>query len=182
MVCPACGKDIVHVRGYIPGQGIENGVLLNGVVFPKGINRSPLSAEVPEEFADDYRQAALILNDSPMASAAVSRRLLQHLLVKLGKATKKDLAHQIDELLPTFPGDIRPLVDAIRNLGNIAAHPMTSQSTGEIVAVEPHEAELLIDTVEQLFDFYFVRPAEMQKKIDAINAKLKDAGKPPMKS
>jgi hypothetical protein len=35
--------------------------------------------------------------------------------------------------------------------------------------------------LEDLFDFYFVRPAQRQKKRDALNQKLGEAGKPPMK-
>jgi len=34
---------------------------------------------------------------------------------------------------------------------------------------------------EKYFDFYFVQPEVMRKKRDALNQKLKDAGKPPMK-
>jgi len=35
--------------------------------------------------------------------------------------------------------------------------------------------------LESLFDFYFVQPAALRKKQDALNAKLKEAGKPEMK-
>jgi hypothetical protein len=33
-----------------------------------------------------------------------------------------------------------------------------------------------------LFDFYYVQPARIQAKQVALNAKLKEAGKPPLKS
>ena len=36
-------------------------------------------------------------------------------------------------------------------------------------------------TLEGLFDFYFVQPAKLKKKRDALNEKLKKAGKPPLK-
>jgi hypothetical protein len=35
--------------------------------------------------------------------------------------------------------------------------------------------------LEELFDFYFVLPTVIQKKKDALNQKLKEAGKPPIK-
>jgi len=35
--------------------------------------------------------------------------------------------------------------------------------------------------LELVFDFYFVQPAEAQRNRDAINAKLAEAGKPPLK-
>jgi hypothetical protein len=43
------------------------------------------------------------------------------------------------------------------------------------------EAEWLLDVLEGLFDFYFVQPALLKAKRDALNKKLKDAGKPAMK-
>jgi hypothetical protein len=72
-------------------------------------------------------------------------------------------------------------IDAVRNIGNFAAHPIKSTNTGEIVDVEPGEAEWLLDLLEGLFDFYFILPAELQRKKEALNKKLADVGKPPMK-
>jgi len=58
---------------------------------------------------------------------------------------------------------------------------MKSQGTGQIVPVEPAEAEWNLDVLEALFDFYYVQPAVVAKKRAALDAKLKDAGKKPMK-
>ena len=38
-----------------------------------------------------------------------------------------------------------------------------------------------LDTLEGLFDFYFVQPATLKKKRHALNANLANAKKPPMK-
>jgi hypothetical protein len=35
--------------------------------------------------------------------------------------------------------------------------------------------------LETLFDFFFVQPELLKAKRDALNKKLKDAGKPPLK-
>ena len=56
-----------------------------------------------------------------------------------------------------------------------------STSTGEIVEVEFGEAEWILDVLETLFDFYFVQPAILKIKKDALNKKLSDSGKPLMK-
>jgi hypothetical protein len=58
---------------------------------------------------------------------------------------------------------------------------MKSTASGEVVPVEPGEAEWNLDVLEALFDFYFVQPAWVKKKRDALNLKLQQAGKPPMK-
>lgn len=73
-------------------------------------------------------------------------------------------------------------IDAIRNIGNFAAHPMKSQTTGEIVEVEPGEAEWNLDVLESLFDFFFDQPAILKAKKDALNTKLAGVGKPPLKN
>lgn len=72
-------------------------------------------------------------------------------------------------------------LDAVRNIGNFAAHPTKSKSTGEIIDVEPGEAEWNLDVLESLFDYFFVQPALIKKKREELNRKLGDAGKPEMK-
>jgi hypothetical protein len=68
-----------------------------------------------------------------------------------------------------------------KNIGNFAAHPVKSKSTSEIVDVEVEEAEWNLDVLELLFDFYYVQPARIAQKREALNAKLGEAGKPHMK-
>ena len=48
--------------------------------------------------------------------------------------------------------------------------------------VEDNEAEWLLDVLEGLFDFYFVQPQRSKAKRDALDKKLKDTGKPQLKS
>src|SRR5712664_676581 len=80
-VCPACGRFVLSLREqhgrYAPGSYRHDREIL---CYPKGVSRAPLGPEVPVEFADDYREACLTLPDSAKASAALSRRCLQHLL------------------------------------------------------------------------------------------------------
>ena len=80
-----------------------------------------------------------------------------------------------------LPPYLAEAVDAVRVIGNFAAHPIKSKSSGEIVDVEDGEAEWLLDTLEALFQFYFVQPAVLQKRKEAMNQKLVEAGKPPLK-
>ena len=98
---------------------------------------------------------------------------MQHLLRDEGKnKERRDLFDQIGEVIPTLPSHLADAIDAVRNIGNFAAHPMKSTNTGEIVDVEPGEAEWNLEVLEGLFDFYFVQPALLQKKKAALNAKL----------
>jgi len=182
--CPACNKIIIQL-------GKQRTVLLHSgealidwvLVRPKGISRSPLPPEVPPEFADDYKEACLVIVDSPKASAALSRRCLQNLLREKAKTKEKDLADQIQEVIGSkqLPSHLSEGLDAVRNIGNFAAHTTKSERTGEIIEVEPGEAEWNLDILEGLFDFYFVQPEILRKKKEKLNEKLKEVGKPPMK-
>ena len=140
-------------------------------------------AEVPPEFAGDYLEACLVIADSPKASAALSRRCLQHILREKARVKHpNDLAEAIQEVIddPAVPSDVSATLDMVRNIGNFSVHPNKSLNTGEIVDVEPMEAEWCLDTIEILFDFYFVRPADIEKRRQAVNEKLAEMGKPQM--
>ncbi|MGH9725753.1 MAG: DUF4145 domain-containing protein [Candidatus Acidiferrales bacterium] len=129
----------------------------------------------------DYHEAALVRPLSGKASAALSRRCLQSLLREVAGTKSKDLSDQIEDVLDTLPAFLREQIDAVRIIGNFAAHPQKSKTTGEIIDVEPGEAEWNLDVLDMLFDFYFERPRIAREKRDALDKKSKEAGKPPMK-
>jgi hypothetical protein len=135
---------------------------------------------VPPNHANVYVAAVEILNTSPEATAALSRRLLQTILRDEGTVAPQDLAKAIDEIISrgNVPTYVTESLDAVRSIGNFGAHPIKSKSTGEIVPVEPNEAEWNLDALLDLFDYYFVAPAAHHKRKDALNKKLADAGRP----
>ena len=186
--CPACKKAIVQLIGIelIVANGKRHKTdveLSRRFIVPSSSMRPNPPSEVPADLAKYYIQASHVLADSPMASAALSRRCLQHLIRDTIKIADKDLAPAIDKLLAlkVLPSHLAEAVDVIRNIGNFAAHPMKSTSSGEILEVETGEAEWNLDVLDGLFDFYFVQPAILEAKKDALNSKLKSAGKPPIK-
>jgi len=141
-----------------------------------------LDNSIPEIYRNDFKAACAELAVSPKASAAISRRLLQHILREEYK--KRSLDKKIEEFihLGHIPSHISEAVDAVRNLGNFAAHPLKDSSTGEIVDVEPGEAEWLLEVMKALFDFTFVQPQKIQERRNKLNQKLAAMGKPPLKS
>jgi uncharacterized protein DUF4145 len=98
-----------------------------------------------------------------------------------GGVKPSELSREIDEALPTLPTPTAQALDAIRAIGNFAAHPTKATRTGEVIDVEEGEAEWSLDVLDFLFDYYFVAPAVFKVKRDAVNAKLEAAGKPPLK-
>jgi hypothetical protein len=162
-----------------------DGVRRRVQVWPKGSNRPPCPPEVSassKNIAEDYTEACVVLPDSAKASAALSRRCLQHILREVAKVKHGNLADEISEAVAkgNLPSHISESLDAVRVIGNFAAHPEKSQKTGEILPVEPGEAEWNLDVLEGVFDFYFVQPEVMRKKKAALNAKLAEAGKRPL--
>jgi hypothetical protein len=55
---------------------------------------------------------------------------------------------------------------------------VTDQTTLQVIAVEPGEAEWCLEILEEMFDHYYVRPAVAAARKAALNAKLVAAGKP----
>jgi hypothetical protein len=105
------------------------------------------------------------------------------LLVERRVSKSDNLSNAIDDALSSHPPThIAENLDAIRNIGNFAAHPQKSKNSGEILPVEPHEAEWNLDVLEMLFDFYYVQPAKSAARREALNQKLEEAGKKPMKT
>jgi hypothetical protein len=164
-------------------DGIASPPRYRALVYPKAALRPPCPREVPTTLAEDYNEACLVLSDSPKASAALSRRCLQNMLREAAKVKPGNLADEIQEVIDSrnLPSSLVESIDAIQNIGNFAAHPMKSKKSGEILPVEPGEADWNLNVLESLFDFYFVQPELIRKKREALNKKLKDAGKPPMK-
>lgn len=182
---PTCGRKIIDVAygTQNPTHTLLSTIFWRQTVIPFVSTRPPVPVEVDERFAVDYKEACLILTLSPKASAALSRRCLQNILREKAEIKKGDLANEIQQVInnKSLPSHLSESIDAIRNIGNFAAHPVKSTSSGEIVEVEVGEAEWLLDVLESLFDFYFVQPAILKSKRDALNKKLVEIGKPPMK-
>lgn len=180
--CPNCLKPIVSLqqqRLSTPGMVVNEGSPVT--IWPLSMGRPAAPNDVPDHMRSDYDEASIVLPFSAKASAALSRRCLQSVLAEAGQTQSKDLDKQIVEVLSKLPSFIAKNLDAVRNIGNFAAHPQKSINTGAILDVEPGEAEWNLDVLDALFDFYYVRPKQEEMKRAALDAKLKEAGKGPLK-
>lgn len=172
--CPNCKKPIVIAE-------IESeGTTVHRLVHPFNVFRT-VPPEVPKQIAEDFKEAVAVLPISEKASAALSRRCLQNLLTDRGYKKKRDLNDQIDDALKDLPTRIAENLDAIRQIGNFAAHPMKHKVTGLIVDVKTEEASWTLDVLEGLFEYYYVQPKREEKKRKKLEEKLKNLGKPPLK-
>ena len=171
-VCPACTRlmfamTIYTARYNHPASLHPADYDIHRIqIWPRSSGRPPVPPEVPDEYKADYLEACLILNDSPRASAALSRGCLQLLLREKLGAEGKDLYNQIGWVLDNsnLPSSIAELLDVPRVVGNKAAHPKLDNA-GEIVPVEPWEAEWCLEVIEALYDHLFVMPAKNQARL-----------------
>lgn len=183
MLCPACENIIVKLENeiYMRGGGIIVPSRQEILVHPRVSNYSPAPSEVPKGIAQDYNEACLVLNDSPRASAALSRRCLQSLLSNVLTTDKTNIIDLIDIAIKELPKYLADDIDAVRNIGNFAAHPNKNLETDEILDVEPNEAEWNLEVLQGLFDFYYVQKKRSEERRAKLNEKLEVSGKPPMK-
>jgi len=179
--CPSCEKEILKEK-FFKSDGRQWRLKNETQLRPRG-NSRPLSSDVLSKYADPFQQANLVLPISPEASAAISRRTLQLLLRDEAKVTPSNLINEIQEVIDSgkLPTELSESIDAIRNIGNFGSHPIKSTNTGEIIDVEPGEAEWNLEVLEELFDHYIIKPKRLKAKRAALDKKLADAGKKPMK-
>ena len=182
--CPACKRETIRLSQRMsPPGNAEPSLISDFMAYPRTTQRKPTPPEIPDAIKEDYEEACMVLSDSNKASAALSRRCLQAILRSKGY-TQRDLAQQIDAPLgeqdpaKAIPTALRETVDAIRNFGNFSAHPVTDQTTLQIIDVEPGEAEWCLEILEDMFDHYYVKPAQARARKAALDAKLTAAGKP----
>lgn len=144
-------------------------------IIPKNLLRKPVPNNVEDIYRNEYYEAVNLLPINPMASAAFSRRVLQHYIEKKIGIKKSNLEQEIKEVknLNHYPSDLVVLFNHIRHYGVIAAHAKTDQITAEIIDIDPEEAEWLLTILEELFDFDYVRPKRIAYHEKKMQEKLK---------
>lgn len=185
-LCPQCQNLVIFLQKGNASDSFPYGEEFDStseeLIYPNK-SKNIFSNDIPKIFLEDYDEALNILPISPKSSAALTRRLLQSIIREKYNIKEKDLYHEIEKFinLPGIPSHLSEAVDAIRHIGNIAAHPTKNITTGEIVPVEIGEAEWLIEVIEALFDFCFIQPKKLEKRKNELNKKLKSVGKQQMK-
>jgi len=137
---------------------------------------------IPEVLLDDYHEACLICDKSPKASATLSRRCLQGIIRDFWGIKKSRLVEEIEAIKDKVDHDTWEAIDAVRKVGNIGAHMEVDINV--IVDVDPDEADLLINLLEQLFAEWYVARYERAERMAKVKAlavakdNAKKAGEP----
>lgn len=111
---------------------------------------------IPNAILKDYEEACLIRDLSPKASATLSRRCLQGMIRDFWDVKKPRLIDEIESIKDRVAPLTWAAIDAVRQIGNIAAH--MEKDINDIIDVDPKEAGILISLVETLIkDWYILR-------------------------
>lgn len=120
--CLACLKSSIWLKSQYPLESeAENYEIL---LYPKTstIDEIP-NPDMPPNVREIFDEASLILDDSPRASAALSRLAIELLMEEL-EADGKNLNSKIGDLVSKgLPPTIQQALDAVRVIGNNAVHP-----------------------------------------------------------
>jgi len=149
------------------------------LIRPETVLPNPIPPGVPEKIEKDYIEATKVLSISLNASAALSRRCLQNILRQISSQETEnfpDNGSLFDEIeavrnskkIPPLTSD---KLHAVRELGNLAAHPLQDKHTNAIVDVKPEEAELTLEIIDELLDHYYVQVPKTKKTIEGISTK-----------
>ena len=153
VTCPKCKKTSITVhRPY--DESVYH-------VYPRSVCKQ-FPEYIPEQIRNDYEEACLIADLSPKASATLSRRCIQGMIrdfFQLNDKSRKlfDEINEIESRKEISPNQAEAL-RALKNIGNIGAHPDT------ISDVEPNEAKLMISLIEFFMEQWYIRRHTDEKK------------------
>ena len=135
----------------------------------------PQPSYIPEPIVEDYKEACLIRDLSPKASATLSRRCLQGIIRDFCRISDRTLFLEIDTLKKQVKDGKGPkqvledtvdAIDAVRKIGSIGAH--MEKDINVIIDVEPMEAQKLIDLIELLFREWYVQRHNRAKSLENL--------------
>jgi hypothetical protein len=131
---------------------------------------------VPVAILKDYKEACLIKDLSPKASATLSRRCLQGMIRDFWNIkNKRTLKEEIDAIKNLVDPLTWKAIDGVRNIGNIGAH--MEQDINLIIEIDTGEADHLIGLIETLINDWYIAKNVRQQRLKAIQAISKEKGK-----
>ncbi|MFG5422772.1 DUF4145 domain-containing protein [Enterococcus faecalis] len=150
--CKSCKKISIWIK--------DNGSNKERQIYPRNLTSLPLpNTDMPEDIRTVYEEARNILNDSPRASAALSRLAIDKLTKKLDP-DGINLNDRIKNLVAKgLSAQVQKALDIVRVVGNNAVHP------GEIDLTDNKDIAVnLLELVNFIVDNQISQP----NKIDAI--------------
>jgi hypothetical protein len=190
-VCPKCRELIVKVCktvAYASKKASTQHLAklptheTDWLALPQRKALPSVSNLIPDDMARDYREAYLIVEDSPRMSGVLARRILEDLLEKYAGLSQYGLAARIDAFIKDtdHPIRYRKKLHYLREIGDLAAHTKTD-SSGKAIETDEDTAKWALDAISDLFDYLIVAPARDAEKFSDMDEKIKAAGRKPVR-
>lgn len=154
--CPKCKEVTIWING--------TGEKTKGITtyFKPNSLAKQFPEYIPVAIRNDYEEACAIVNLSPKASATLSRRCLQNMIRDFWKISgKKRLVDEIDALQEKVPASQWKILNSLRRIGNIGAHPEADVNL--IIDIEPSDAQKLISVIELLIKQWYIERHEQEE-------------------
>lgn len=136
-------------------------------------DKDDIGDAVPNEVQQAYREATRVRNISPRSFAVEIRRALEAICAEQGIARGK-LSKRLPKLFEktAMPGNLKQVADALRVLGNMAAHYSQSPTS-------PAEVLTIDEFFRAVIEYVYVAPAKLasyRTKLDVLinTNKIKD--------
>lgn len=121
---------------------------------------------IPQQIRDDYREACLIIDNSPKAAATLLRRCLQGMIHDFWNVHEKNLNAEITTLKSKVSSSQWKAIDGLRSIGNIGAH--MEQDVNVVIDIEIPEAQKLKRLIETLLEKWYITRHDEEELFDSI--------------
>ena len=177
--CQACEHFSIWLTNELPlkKEGSQSELDKSHVnvklLFPSVSNEVPKpNVDMPSDVKEIFTEAGQILEESPRASAALSRLAIEKLVDGL-EAEGKDLNSKIGKLVSKgMPVEIQQMLDSVRVIGNNAVHPgqINIKDNKELALSLLHFINLIIDNritqPKKISEVYNSLPESYRKAIE----------------
>ena len=122
---------------------------------------------VPEAIRQDYIEALLVLNQSPKASATLSRRCLQGMIRDYWGIRKSTLNEEMKALQSKVDSSVWNAIEGVRQAGNIGAH--MEKDVNVMIGVSRDEAQTLIALVRLLVSEWYIARHNREQLLKSVS-------------
>ena len=175
--CRNCG-DVSILIQLMDAHGYEKGKIR----YPTPADRPKRDFEFcPTEVEGAYGEACALFSIHSGASGAYARRALELLLEDRGykAASLADqivLAAKESDIDKKLPKGLLLRLEYIKEIGNFALHIRRNDELA-IIPITSEEVAICLETLEDLVENLYEEPARDYRRTEALNVKLKTAGK-----
>ena len=153
------GLTVSGTRSYLGKQ-----VKAWDLVPPSRARSFPVA--LPPAVLEDYHEACLTLEQSPKASAALSRRCISAMLRDYWRVQPGSLSDELRQIKGTADPLTWEAIESVRRSGTIGSRMETEGA--EIQDADPGEAALLIGLIETLIQDWYIAREERRKRLQKI--------------